>query len=97
MSSATSSTAAGWYQVPTVATEPRVKFLRGFPSIGGYCAAAVPAWGSGSTAAAAGVYQAVLAADTLLPDGHGQALTEEEVSIQCRTVGQVQQQQMSVG
>lgn len=65
-------------QVPTVTTEPRVKFLRssGFPKIGGYCAAAVPA---GSGGPASGSYQGVVAVDTLLPDGHGQALTQEEV------------------
>lgn len=63
--------------MPTVTTEPRVKFLKGFPRIGGYTAAAVPAGSAGPTA---GAYQAVLAADTLLPDGHGQALTQEEVT-----------------
>jgi hypothetical protein len=62
--------------VPTVTTEPRVKFLRGFPRIGGYVAAAVPA---GPAGPASGAYHAVLAADTLLPDGHGQALTQQEV------------------
>jgi hypothetical protein len=63
-------------QVPTVTTEPRVKFLRSFPRIGGYVAAAVPA---GPAGPASGSYHAVLAADTLLPDGHGQALTQQEV------------------
>jgi hypothetical protein len=63
-------------QVPTVTTEPRVQFLRGFPRIGGYVAAAVPA---GPAGPASGAYHAVLAADTLLPDGHGQALTQQEV------------------
>jgi hypothetical protein len=65
-------------QVPTVTTEPRVKFLRGFPRIGGYVAAAVPA---GPAGPASGAYHAVLAADTLLPDGHGQALTQQEVRV----------------
>eukprot|EP00878_Enallax_costatus_P036352 GHUV01040815.1.p2 GENE.GHUV01040815.1~~GHUV01040815.1.p2 ORF type:complete len:329 (+),score=136.72 GHUV01040815.1:1474-2460(+) len=73
-----SSAILRWLQVPTVTTEPRIKFLRGtgFPKIGGYCAAAVPA---GSGGPAAGSYQAIVAVDTLLPDGHGQALTQEEV------------------
>lgn len=34
-------------QVPAVAAEPRVKFLKGFPKVGGYCAVAVPAGPSG--------------------------------------------------
>jgi hypothetical protein len=63
-------------QVPAVTTEPRVKFLRGFPRIGSYVAAAVPA---GPAGPASGSYHAVLAADSLLPDGHGQALTQQEV------------------
>ncbi|KAF6264037.1 hypothetical protein COO60DRAFT_1624406 [Scenedesmus sp. NREL 46B-D3] len=63
-------------EVPAVTAEPRVKFLRGFPRIGGYIAAAVPA---GPAGPAGGSYHAVLAADTLLPDGHGQALTQQEV------------------
>eukprot|EP00775_Hariotina_reticulata_P001846 gene1846-2179_t len=65
-------------EVPTVSTEPRVKFLRNFPRIGGYCAAAVP---SGPLGPAGGSYHAVLAADTLLPEGHGQPLTALEVSL----------------
>jgi hypothetical protein len=64
-------------QVPAVTAEPRVKFLRGFPRIGGYVAAAVPA---GPAGPASGSYHAVLAADSLLPDGHGQALTQQEVT-----------------
>uniref|UniRef100_A0A383W448 Uncharacterized protein n=1 Tax=Tetradesmus obliquus TaxID=3088 RepID=A0A383W448_TETOB len=64
-------------EVPAVTAEPRVKFLRGFPRIGGYVAAAVPA---GPAGPASGAYHAVLAADTLLPDGHGQALAQQEVS-----------------
>lgn len=64
--------------------EPRVKFLRGFPRIGDYVAAAVPA---GPAGPASGAYHAVLAADTLLPDGHGQALAQQEVGCwQCCTL-----------
>jgi hypothetical protein len=69
-----------------VATEPRVKFLnsRGLPRVGGYVAVAVPAAapGAGAGAApAADCYQAVLAADTLLPGGSGQGLPAGEVAV----------------
>jgi hypothetical protein len=55
-----------------------VKFLRGLPKIGGYCAVAVPAGPSG---ALAGAFQAVLAADSLLPEGSGQALSAADVTV----------------
>lgn len=64
-------------QVPSVSREPRMHYLRpGFPTrVGGYVAAAVPLGPGGGLAG--GAYQAVLAADSLLPEGHGQALGEE--------------------
>jgi hypothetical protein len=65
-------------QVSAVAAEPRVKFLKGFPKVGGYCAVAVPAGASGLVS---GSFQAVLAADSLLPDGHGRALGAEDVTV----------------
>lgn len=55
-----------------------MKFLRGLPKIGGYCAVAVPAGPSGPSA---GTFQAVLAADSLLPDGSGQALSAADVTV----------------
>lgn len=65
-------------QVPAVAAEPRVKFLRGLPKIGGYCAVAVPAGPSGLSS---GAFQAVLAADSVLPQGSGQALSAADVAV----------------
>jgi hypothetical protein len=65
-------------QVPVVAAEPRVKFLRGLPKVGGYCAVAVPAGPSGPSA---GTFQAVLAADSLLPEGSGAALSAGDVTV----------------
>lgn len=65
-------------QVPAAAAQPRIKFLRGVPSVGGYTAVAVP---SGAGGPSSGRYQAILAADTLLPDGSGQALGPEEVGL----------------
>jgi hypothetical protein len=56
--------------------EPRVKFFKNLPRIGGYVAAAVPAAGAAPTD---GFYQAILAADTLLPQGTGQAFSPEDV------------------
>jgi hypothetical protein len=65
-------------QVPVVATEPRVKFLRGLPKVGSYCAVAVPAGPAGPSA---GTFQAVLAADSLLPEGSGAALSGGDVMV----------------
>lgn len=64
--------------MPAVAAEPRVKFLRGLPKIGGYCAVAVPAGPSG---ASAGSFQAVLAADSLLPEGSGRGLSAGDMTV----------------
>lgn len=66
-------------QVPAVAAEPRVKFLRGLPKVGGYCAVAVPV--GGTSGPASGSFQAVLAADSLLPEGSGQALSAGDVTV----------------
>ena len=65
-------------QVPAVASEPRVKFLKNFPRVGGYCAVAVP---YGPAGPSSGCFQAVLAADSLLPEGHGQALSAGDVTV----------------
>ena len=54
-----------------------MKFFKTLPKIGGYVAAAVPAAGSAPTD---GFYQAIIAADTLLPEGTGQAISSEDVN-----------------
>lgn len=59
--------------VPNVVSEPRVKFFKGLPKIGGYAAVAVQS-------SADGYYKAVLAADTLIPEGHGQKLSQDELN-----------------
>jgi hypothetical protein len=66
-------------QVPAVAAEPRVRFLRGLPKVGGFCAVAVPV--GGASGPASGTFQAVLAADSLLPEGSGQALSAGDVTV----------------
>lgn len=63
-------------EVPAAAAEPRIKFLKGLPKVGGYTAVAVPAG-----PVASGCFHAVLAADSLLPEGHGQALCAEDVTV----------------
>ncbi len=51
--------------------EPSVRFFRGFPKIGAYQACGVQS-------PATGEFKAVIAADTLFPEGGGQALSQED-------------------
>jgi hypothetical protein len=56
-----------------VAFESRVKFFKGFPKIGAYQACGVQVQDNGSN-----VFRAVIAADTLFPEGSGQPLSQED-------------------
>lgn len=53
----------------------RLKFFKPQPKLGGYFAAAVP---SAAPGAPLDTYHAILAADTLLPEGNGQAFSERD-------------------
>ncbi|GAX75677.1 hypothetical protein CEUSTIGMA_g3120.t1 [Chlamydomonas eustigma] len=57
---------------PNVAFEPSIKFFRKFPKIGAYqaCGVQVPASG--------GEFKAIIAAETLFPEGEGQALSLQD-------------------
>ncbi|KXZ56732.1 hypothetical protein GPECTOR_1g66 [Gonium pectorale] len=57
--------------VPNVANKDRIKFFRNFPKIGSYQAC-------GITLPSSGEFKALLAADTLFPEGSGQPLTPED-------------------
>ncbi|GFR41453.1 hypothetical protein Agub_g2141 [Astrephomene gubernaculifera] len=57
--------------VANVASEERIKFFRNFPKIGSYQACGV-------SLASSGEFKALLAADTLFPEGSGQPLPPED-------------------
>lgn len=58
--------------LPNVAGQERVKFFRRFPKIGAYQAVGVPLGGAG------GEFKALVAADTLFPEGGGQPLPADD-------------------
>ena len=60
--------------VPNVAFEPGTKFFRNFPKIGSYqaCGVQVPAGVVGAE------FKAIIAADTLFPEGNGQPLSQAD-------------------
>ena len=59
-----------------VALEPATRFFRDFPKIGSYqaCGVQVPA----ASTAAGGEFKAIIAADTLFPEGNGQPLSQAD-------------------
>lgn len=59
-----------------VALEPGTRFFRDFPKIGSYqaCGVQVPA----ASTAAGGEFKAIIAADTLFPEGNGQPLSQAD-------------------
>ncbi len=61
--------------LPSRPAASSITFFKPQPKIGAYCAAPVPAAMPG---AARGTAHAVLAADTLLPEGSGQPFSEED-------------------
>ncbi|MEW5299185.1 MAG: hypothetical protein WDW36_002224 [Sanguina aurantia] len=58
--------------LPNVAFEPRIRFFKGFPRIGGYLAVGIQTPGTGE-------FKAVVGVDTLFPGAPGQAFEQQEV------------------